>query len=296
MASKGLTKAQEAKTTYGVLLRREAELDESEENVRLKTEELKHFSQSHWSMPKEIALYLFGFKWLWGAFTGYQPTVNTSRIQKELKRLRSAHRSLALKLKPQIKRLKAEFEKQKTQALEFFRLAELAASSSKDKQVLFHFSQTFLALFGEYELKLQNFMAAKAVFVQAQYNSWEHFSQGGQTVWGNYDLAGEVAQNLSEGLYEKAEMQPGQESLPKPPLTTKQRHEATFENAKRALAQASRRFNTFFEGLEARELERVFRRIEQNLLNLEKLKLYNDFKAQEIEALTLKLNQEIHRV
>lgn len=97
--------------------------------------------------------------------------MNTSRIQKELKRLRSAHRSLALKLKPQIKRLKAEFEKQKTQALEFFRLAVLAASSSKDKQVLLHFSQTFLALFGEYELKLQNFMAAKAVFVQAQYNS-----------------------------------------------------------------------------------------------------------------------------
>lgn len=115
-------------------------------------------------------------------------------------------------------------------------------------------------------------------------------------MWGNYDLAGEVAQTLSEGLYEKAEIQPGQESLPKAPLTTKQRHEATFENAKKALAQASRRFNTFFEGLEARELERVFRRIEQNLLNLEKLKLYNDFKAQEIEALTLKLNQEIHRV
>lgn len=171
LANKGLTKAQEAKTTYGVLLRREAELDESEEYVRLKAEELKHFSQSHWSMPKEIALYLFGFKWLWGAFTGYQPTVNTSRIQKELKRLRSAHRSLALRLKPQIKRLKAEFEKQKTQALEFFRLAELAAPSSRDKQVLLHFSQTFLALFGEYELRVQNFMAAKAVFVQAQYNS-----------------------------------------------------------------------------------------------------------------------------
>lgn len=67
--------------------------------------------------------------------------------------------------------MKAEFEKQKTQALEFFRLAELAAPSSRDKQVLLHFSQTFLALFGEYELRLQNFMAAKAVFVQAQYNS-----------------------------------------------------------------------------------------------------------------------------
>lgn len=62
LANKGLLKAQEAKTTYGVLLRREAELEESEEYVRLKVEELKHFSQSHWSMPKEIVLYLFGFK------------------------------------------------------------------------------------------------------------------------------------------------------------------------------------------------------------------------------------------
>lgn len=115
-------------------------------------------------------------------------------------------------------------------------------------------------------------------------------------MWGSYDLTGEVAHTLSEGLYEKVELQPGQESLPKPPLTTKQRHEATFENAKKAFAQVSRRFNTFFEGPEARELERVFLLIEKNLLNLKKLKLYNDFKAKEIEDLTLKLNQEIHRV
>lgn len=45
--SQGEREAQQAKAVYGVLLRREAELAESAEFVRLKEEELKHVSQSH---------------------------------------------------------------------------------------------------------------------------------------------------------------------------------------------------------------------------------------------------------
>lgn len=114
-------------------------------------------------------------------------------------------------------------------------------------------------------------------------------------MWGDYNLTGEVAQTLSEGLYQKEEVKAGQESLPKPPLTTKERHEAAYEAAKKALAQAARSFNSFFIGSEAKEVNRIFRQIEKNTQKLQQKRLLLSFKAKELEKLKLKLNQERHR-
>lgn len=76
-----------------------------------------------------------------------------------------------MSLTPKIKKLREEFEKLKTQALDSLRLAEQAAPSFEEKQTVNRFSQGFVSLFGAYELASQKFEAAKAVFVQAQYNS-----------------------------------------------------------------------------------------------------------------------------
>lgn len=86
-------------------------------------------------------------------------------------RVTSAHRSLELALTPKIKSLREEFAKSKAQALETLELAERAASSFADKQTVSRFAQAFTSLFGDYELASQKYEAAKAVFVQAQYNS-----------------------------------------------------------------------------------------------------------------------------
>lgn len=114
-------------------------------------------------------------------------------------------------------------------------------------------------------------------------------------MWGEYNLTGEVAQTLSEGLYTKEEIDSGQEVVPKPPLTTKERHEAVYEVAKRELAQAARSFNSFFLGPEAKEVNRIFRKIEQDSLELEQQRLFLAFKTKQLAELKLKLNQEVYR-
>lgn len=114
-------------------------------------------------------------------------------------------------------------------------------------------------------------------------------------MWGDYNLTGEVAQTLSEGLYTKEEIKEGEESVPKHPLTTKERHEAAYEGAKKALAQAARSFNSFFEAKESREVDRIFRRIEKQALELERLKLLALHTSRELARLKLRLNQERHR-
>lgn len=61
------------------------------EVVNLKTQDLLLARCANWSIGRETLLYLFGFKWLWGMFTGYTPSYADKSEQFEL---RSAYKRL----------------------------------------------------------------------------------------------------------------------------------------------------------------------------------------------------------
>lgn len=145
------------------LLLSQAQLASHSRYIRLLEQRLASEQSANRSYIREAFLYLFGFKWLWGAFNGYNDTYNDPTLVEELRRRQSEQRLAQAGLLPKITELRSQIDQFRA---DIESLLQETRSATTDiniwnitNQYTLHYEQVLLEYglaVNNYELALQN--------------------------------------------------------------------------------------------------------------------------------------------
>lgn len=168
--------ALKARDAYKALIAELDVLEEAKELVRLKQEELATAKRYNWRWGKEIALYMFTFKWLWGVFTGWAPSTNTlqesegvEKAKRKLALVQQTHATLVAQL-----RAKHGLEVAKTQ--EIIEKAITLAPKPAFVLALRSFLINFTKSFDELELARERFLTSFELYRKSMENGLTSYS------------------------------------------------------------------------------------------------------------------------
>lgn len=104
-----------------------------EQQQRLLESDVEAAGVHNWSVGKEVSLYLFGLKWLWGAFTGYAPTTSTYEQEQRLEKFLQNSSDLYESQKRELAQLEIDYQSA-LERLEQQSLARMDVLSSYDSR------------------------------------------------------------------------------------------------------------------------------------------------------------------
>lgn len=198
-----LEKASQTKLAYERVLEVEEEEREATDKVLIAKAGVNKAEDANWRSGKEFVLYLFGFKWLWGAFTGYASSTSTSLESKTLEKQKEEAKQIQLRNSELFPKLIKEFEKRFRQTLELVQQAKSWFDKDRSfSESLGSFEEGFKNIFLERDFNRAEFQRVYRLFSQELMQGREFYYSTGLQKSEEYENRVQPAPSIVKNLLE----------------------------------------------------------------------------------------------
>lgn len=157
-------------------------------------------SRYNWRLAKELTLYLFGFKWFWGIFTGFQPTSDTSTEDRLVRESEAVVKDLEQRHELELAKLEQQLQRAKYRVSRSVEEAVSAAVDPFAKLALQDFKRQLDTSFVALDFAKDRYKAQAGVYLAALESGTKRYSPSSQTEYARVDQIKPVRANGQPNL------------------------------------------------------------------------------------------------